>query len=119
MARFRSLEEVAAANRRIGHHWFDRDTFRFFGTRILDHGRVRDLPDGRSVFVYGHYPHLRRGFQGIPREYRVAVVKPTGEVDSLQVDGAHDGARFDSRNEALAVAGALTNGIVPEGYSLP
>lgn len=39
---YRSISEIKAANKAIGHHWFDRNTMRAFQSRIestVYHGR--------------------------------------------------------------------------------
>ncbi|CAB4126561.1 hypothetical protein UFOVP75_11 [uncultured Caudovirales phage] len=33
---YRTIQDVQNANAEIGHHFFDRDTLRFFGSRVLD-----------------------------------------------------------------------------------
>jgi hypothetical protein len=71
---YRSIDEVAEANAATGHHWFDADTMRGFGTRLGD----GDLYGGR-FFVSSDYT----GFDRMGRAYTVRVALPDGSIDDV------------------------------------
>ena len=63
-----SIDEIRAANKKIGRFWFSPDTIKFFGTVIhpeIYHGRY---------FVTSEQPPMG------PRDYNVRVVDDEGSV---------------------------------------
>lgn len=62
-----SVAAVITATRNLGSHFFDRETMRFFSSR------VHDALYGGRFFVTGE----RRGFDDCRREYRVRTLAVT------------------------------------------
>jgi hypothetical protein len=69
---FKTVAEIRAANKALGHHWFSPDTLRFFDSRILD-GVIR----GR-LFVTSESPGTDGG-----RRYTIRIAQDSGEVDTV------------------------------------
>lgn len=66
-----TLDDVEAANRSIGNHWFDRDTMRFFKTKI------------ESRLIAGHrFVTSERG-PDERRRYTVRDARPDGTIDTI------------------------------------
>lgn len=81
------LDDAMRRNSRMGGHYFDRDTIRFYAAR---YGAQRALPDGSLLVVEstewrGH----------VAREWRVIRVRRDGEVERLTEMGASAKARRD------------------------
>lgn len=76
---FRDIREVIATNKAIGHHFFDRETLRFFGSRIS-----RELVAGR------YFVTSESDFYGTSRSYTIRVVNPRGEVDTVGTFGQYE-----------------------------
>lgn len=71
---FFTTNAIARANRDAGFHYFDADTMRFFGSRVLP--RVF----GGHLFVTSE----RSGFDpNSPRRYSVREVFPDGSIDTV------------------------------------
>lgn len=85
-----TMREVIAANRAAGHHWFDRDTMRFFRTRLCP-ATVTALPDGGALFVASDVPPHG------PRAYAVRRAHADGSVETLGVV-----CEFRTRAQAIA-----------------
>jgi hypothetical protein len=69
----KSLQDAKNRNERAGFHWFDRDTVRYFGTRI------------HSTFYSGGF-FVTSEFTGWDRESRAFSVRramPDGSVDTV------------------------------------
>lgn len=49
MTGFNTIAEIRAANKAIGHHWFDRDTMAFFKSKIVS--GVLTGPEGHRYFI--------------------------------------------------------------------
>ena len=82
---FRTISEVREANAAIGHHWFSRDTMRFFNSRI-----VGNLIDGRFFVSSERYD------DGSPRLYTIREAMPNGEIETVgefQAFASADAAR--------------------------
>lgn len=71
---FHSIDGVRAANRSAGQHWFDRDTMRFFNSRISD-----CLYSGR-LFVSSE---RMRYESSTPRRYTVRFVDTDAGIETL------------------------------------
>jgi hypothetical protein len=93
---YSSIEEIREANAATGHHWFDADTMRGFGTRLGD-GRVY----GGRLFVSSDYT----GFDRTSRAYTVRIALPDGSIDSLG-----EFLEFPTRASAHAAARAAAAG---------
>jgi hypothetical protein len=72
---FASMDEIRAANRAIGHHWFSGETLRFFDGRVSD-----TLHAGRM------FGHSIRFDENTPRQYRVGIARDTGEIEQIDHD---------------------------------
>jgi hypothetical protein len=69
-----SIGAIMRANAETGSHFFDRDTMRFFGSRVLD-GVI-----GGRFFITGE----RSGFDhGSPRMYTVREFMPDGSIETV------------------------------------
>lgn len=73
---WRSLEQVRAANRNLGHHWFDADSMRFFRTR-LPKGMI-----GGRLFVTSEQFVSADGWADA-RRYTIRVAKDDGSVETF------------------------------------
>ena len=94
MARSRTMAEVRAANKRAGHHFFDRDTMQFFSSKI-----ATALIAGR-YFITSETPG-----RGEPRAYTIREVKDNGHIDTV---GEFRG--FGTLAQAKAAVGVLKSG---------
>jgi hypothetical protein len=97
------MEQIKQANRKAGHHWFDPDTMRWFGSRISATTYGPDS-EGRVYFVSSE----RSGFdQDSPRCYTVRYFDP--ETAGIETHGeflAHETlsqAKTAASNAATAV----------------
>lgn len=78
------IDDIIRANRASGGHYFDADTMRFFGSRVLD------TVVGGRFFVTSE----RRGFgAGSGRAYSVREMMPDGTIQTVGAFGGHDSAR--------------------------
>ena len=88
-----TIDEIRRANERLGHHFFERATLRFFRSRIL--ADVFPAADGSgSYFVTSE-----RG-PGMPRRYTVRLSRPDGSVvtaGELQAYGSARAAKAAAR----------------------
>ena len=80
---FRTISDVKAANRSLGHHWFDRDTVRFFRSKI--HGK---MIAGR--FFVSSSQFVGSDGDQFPRAFKVQVASDTGAVDTVSFDGSDE-----------------------------
>jgi hypothetical protein len=69
---FRNIEEIKRANKEAGHHFFDPDTMRFFGSRVSG-----ELVAGRYFITSEH------DFYGTKRLYTLRVANGDGTVDTV------------------------------------
>ena len=69
--KFRTMADVRAINRAIGHHWFERSTMRFFNSQV-ESGLY-----GGHYFVTSERMDLDR-----PKRYSIRVVKNDGTIDT-------------------------------------
>jgi hypothetical protein len=86
-----TMQDVIDANKSIGHHWFDRETLRFFNTRI------------ESSLIAGEYfITSERVDDRDRRRYSLRRAKPDGTVETI---GAFQA--YASKSEALNAARAM------------
>lgn len=71
MSGFKTISDVRRANREAGQHFFDRDTMRFFGSRV-----VSGLYAGR-FFVTSE-----KGPYDTARTYTVREAEPDGGIET-------------------------------------
>lgn len=98
---FRTIEEIRAANRSIGHCWFSAGALEFFSSKIY---RTLYAWEGGAYFVSSekdrHYPRL----------YTVRFAFPDGRVETV---GGFQG--YDCEDDAAAEASRLAAArFVPE-----
>ena len=68
---------VKKRNKAIGHHFFDRDTMRFFNGRLGPAEQIDD--DGSVVFIHS----IQGPYEHSPRQYKVALAKPDGWIEDI------------------------------------
>lgn len=69
---FKTMAEVRAANKAIGHHWFDADTMRFFNSRV------------ESELINGRYFVTSEQFSSADqRMFNVRRVEANGAVNTV------------------------------------
>lgn len=66
-----TISDVRAANKAIGHHWFSRDTMRFFKTRIES-----------TLYKNGTFITSEQPPHG-PRVYSVRRAMADGSIDTV------------------------------------
>jgi hypothetical protein len=71
VAKFSTIAEIREQNKASGYHWFDKDTMRFFGCRI-----VSDVIGGRYFLTSEQPP------QG-PRAYSIREAGPDGDIETV------------------------------------
>lgn len=79
MAQYDTLEQIEQANRRLGHHWFDADTLRWFKSRL-------------SPYIFGgrYFVSSERGDRYIwngRRRYTVRRANDDGSVSTASEFG--------------------------------
>ena len=92
---FTTIAEVRAANRANGGHWFDKDTMRFFNSRIES-----KLIGGKYFISSEQSPPFND--QVWPREYSVRVVS-----DDASIDTVNDFQEYKTKQQARAAIDAL------------
>lgn len=95
MSGFRTIADVRRANREAGQHFFDRDTMRAFGSRV-----VSSLYAGR-FFVTREYGE-GSNYPG-PVKYHVREAEPSGRILSHERFATLEDAREAARNLAREV----------------
>lgn len=95
------MERVREHAKRVGSHWFDTDTLRFFRGRVASYGY--ETADGTRVYFVSSEQFCPSRGAPARRRYSVRVADMTGAdrgcVDTLGVFQA-----FASRNGALRAA---------------
>ena len=98
VATLKTIADVRAAARRAGSHWFDRDTVRYWGTR------VRSALYGGRIFVTSEHNYSRTSTC-----YSVRLVTVAGE--DFEIDTIGGFQRFatvtGARNYAKRAAAVL------------
>jgi hypothetical protein len=85
MRKYANITEVKDANKGIGHHFFDRDTMRFFNSRV-EGGILK----GCYFITSERYDTDR------PKEYTVRIAHEDGQVDTVYEFQAF-GTRADAK----------------------
>ncbi len=70
---FRTMADVRRANKAIGNHWFERDTMRFFDSR------VESTLYGGRYFITSEQFHGSQG--SLPRRFTLRRVEPDGSIE--------------------------------------
>jgi hypothetical protein len=93
---FRDVEQVKRANSNAGHHFFSRDTMRFFASRVSD-----GVYGGR-MFVTSE----KRGFQDTRREWHIRIARDDGTIETMATPYAAGDPRDDGMGETYDYAGS-------------
>lgn len=88
MGEFISMDEVREANRELGHHFFDKETIRFFGSRV-----------GSKLYGGRFFVTSELDFYRTDRRYSVRFVEDDGSVSTTV-----DFREYGSWREAHAAA---------------
>jgi hypothetical protein len=100
---FRDIGQVRYANNQLGHHFFDRDTLRFFSSRVHD-----DLYGGR-YFVTSErdesYGSFGAAWDG-ERRYTIRKANPDGSIETVGQFGQY-GSRSGAHAAAARLAGEV------------
>lgn len=80
-----TLQQIMAANAQAGRHFFERDTLRFFKSRVSD--RTYPAADGRTFFV------TSERHRNDPRRYTVRVTRDGADIDTVGGFQAYRDAR--------------------------
>ena len=86
-----TVNAIRAAVRATGSHWFDLDTMRFFGTRILP--TVYQGPGGIYFVTSEQPPHAKRAYTVRRFDPDTANIRSVSEVASLSDHDAKTLAR--------------------------
>lgn len=75
-----TIDQIKAANKAAGYCFFDRDTMRFFRSRVSEqtYGRYFVTSDQNSSMRFSY-----------PRLYTVRVARPNGDIDTVGEFQAH------------------------------
>lgn len=69
---FKNMKQVMKANKDIGHHWFSKDTMRFFNSRVES-----ELIEGKYFIT------SEDNFNRDARLYSVRIVNKDGTIDTV------------------------------------
>ena len=87
------INQVKRANKELGHHWFSRDTMRFFksrvGTRVY---KGKYFISSEQFECFGSSGH---GYHIEPRKYTVRIANEDGSIDTVG-----EFQQFDTYNQA-------------------
>lgn len=92
---FKSITEVARANKRIEQHWFDAETLEHWNTKIIDN-QLNTLPNGRQFFVSSD------DWDGESPGLTIREVLPSGKINTIG-----EGREYATYGDAFAAAGKL------------
>jgi len=98
LGNYKSLSQFRQFNYQQGNHWFDRDTMKMFGTRLIG-----DMLGG-CVFITSDHDYKR------DRKYSIRLAMASGSVYSYAF--AHYDTLRDARKEVKWLVGALASGEV-------
>lgn len=70
-----TIEQIKQANEQAGRYFFERDTLRFFKSRVSD--RTYPATDGRTFFV------TSERHRNDPRRYTVRVTRDGADIDTV------------------------------------
>lgn len=88
---YRDVYDIELANKQAGQHFFDRDTMRFFRSRVC--GEIASLPNGAALFVTSEQFEYRGDRHA--RKYTIRMARPDGHIDQVgnfQWFGSRDSA---------------------------
>jgi hypothetical protein len=88
------MDDVRSANRKIGNHWFDRGTLKFFNTKIES-----GLIGGRYFITSERYDETQ------PRLYSIRIARPDGTIGTV---GDFQG--YTSREDAREAVRGIVKG---------
>jgi hypothetical protein len=94
-ANFRTVAEIRAANAKIGHHWFEKATLKFFNSKI-----------GNTVYGGRYFITSERRELTMPERFTIREALPDGSiitVGEFQAYRTKEAARHEIRailNEA-------------------
>lgn len=91
---FTHIGEIRYENERIGHHWFDAETLRFFGSRVLP-----------TVYGGRYFISSEDTFDRTGRDYSVRIAHADGSIDTVGEHGA-----YATRAEAVRAVKAILAG---------
>lgn len=91
-----SFADLKARNQKIDHHWFDRDTMRFFATKL--HGKPIPCARGGHCFVTSEQCRFTD-----PRQFSVRWATPHGAIETVGAFQAH-ATLADAKRAAHAFA---------------
>ncbi len=89
---FHSVEEIREANRRSDYHFFDTDTMRGFGSRVVDEvyaGRIFITSEKDRSHTYSDGTRSSGAWNG-QRRYTVRIARDDGSVGELSEFGELD-----------------------------
>lgn len=98
---FKNMADVKAANKAIGHHFFDKDAMRFFNSRIEG-----ELYGGRYFVTSEQF--VDSDGVAAPRKYTIREVKEDGRIDD-----ASEFQQFASLRAAQGEAHVMATGRQP------
>ncbi len=84
---FKNIAELRAANKAINHHWFDRETIRFFNSKI------------ESKLHGGVYFVTSERFDNEAKKFAIRKANPDGSVSTI--GKMRDYATLEAALEAL------------------
>jgi hypothetical protein len=111
---YRTVADVKRANAAIGHHYFDRETLRFFGSRVGStvYGGRYFVTSERDEAISSRFPAAWNG----ERRYTVREAADDGSISTVGAFGAYrTGAAARKVAEALAADRARTLTAFPDG----
>ncbi len=89
-----TIDQIKAANRAAGYHFFSPDTLRFFGSRILP-------------TVYAGHVFITSDYTGFDRSERAYTVRQFDPTDG-SVSAVGEFLGYATRSEAVRAAGAVS-----------
>lgn len=91
---FATVNDVKAANKKIGHKWFDEGSMNFFNSQVTGTDKLIN-----KRFFISSEQFVPSSGKPEPRMYTIRVAKPTGEVETVG-----DFQKFETRELAIAAA---------------
>lgn len=86
---FKNITEVKKANKAIGHHWFDRDTIEYHGSKVETpvmggfYWVESAWKNAADKFDFDHHANLSPDDYELGRAYRAVGASPDGAVQYL------------------------------------
>jgi hypothetical protein len=72
---FKTIADVKAANKAIGHFWFSKDTMKFFDSKIET-----------QLYAGKYFISSERFSDTYPRYYKIREVKPDGSIETKELN---------------------------------